>query len=282
MPVDLHTHSTASDGTDTPTRLVESAAAVGLDTIALTDHDILSGVTEATRAGHRHGVEVIPGVELSLEWPKGGMHLIVLWLEPTPGPLQDRLEGLRDGRDHRNQLIVDRLEELGMGITMEEVVREAGGGSVGRPHIASVLVKHGYVPDLPTAFDDLLGNRGVAYVARPRLGIEEALQLARASGGVPVLAHPHTLGIDNRLEMADLLGRMRESGLLGIECHYGTYDADGRRGMAAMARRFDLIPSGGSDYHGGYKPDVRLGTGTTGLPVPDEIVAELRAAGNAT
>lgn len=277
MPVDLHTHSTASDGTDSPSQLVRVAARAGLSAIALTDHDILSGIDEASAAGIEHGVEVIPGVELSLDWDKGGMHLIVLWLEPRAGPLQDRLEGLRAGRDDRNASIVARLGDLGMPVDLQEIEAEAGGGSVGRPHIASVLMKHGYVPDFDTAFEELLGAHGTAYVGRPRLGMEEALSLAVGSGGVPILAHPHTLGIDNRFEMADLMDRMREAGLLGIECLYGSYHRPGRDGMVAMARRFGLIPSGGSDYHGTYKPDVAIGLGRVGLGVPDEILTELES-----
>ena len=277
MAVDLHTHSRVSDGTDTPTELVERAAEAGLTAIALTDHDIIDGVPEAMAAGDRLGVRVIPGVELSLAWERGGMHLLVLWLEPGPGPLQDRLAELRDGRAVRNARILDLLADSGMPLTVEEVAAEAGGGSVGRPHIASLLVARGYVPDFDTAFDELLGSGGPAYVDRPRLGIEEALSLARASGGVPVLAHPHTLGVDNRMEMAGLLGRMIDAGLVGIECYYGSYEQPGRSGMVAMARRFGLIPAGGSDYHGRYKPDVLIGTGRVGLPVPDEVVDELEA-----
>ena len=277
MAVDLHTHSRVSDGTDTPTELVERAARAGLTTIALTDHDILDGVPEAVAAGERHGVRVIPGVELSLDWHRGGMHLLVLWLEPGPGPLQDRLAELRAGRDVRNAQILERLARSGMPLTSEEVAAEAGGGSVGRPHIASVLVSKGHVPDFDTAFNELLGSGGPAYVDRPRLGVEEALSLARTSGGVPVLAHPHTLGVDNRVEMGDLLERLIAAGLVGIECYYGSYEQPGRSGMIAMARRFGLIPAGGSDYHGGYKPDVLIGTGRVGLLVPDEVVDELEA-----
>lgn len=175
-------------------------------------------------------------------------------------------------------MIVERLVDLGMPTTMEEIVEESGGGAVGRPHIASVLVRKGYVPDYETAFNDLLRSGGPAYVGRPRLDIETALGLAVASGGVPVLAHPHTLGVDNRIEMKNLLERMCAAGLVGIECHYGSYDREGRAGMVAMARRFGLIPSGGSDYHGRYKPDVALGVGRVGIGVPDEVVSELALA----
>ena len=278
MAVDLHTHSTASDGSDTPTQLMQHAAELGLDAIALTDHDTLEGIPEARVAAANLPLELIPGVELSLEWDKGGMHLVVLWLEPDPGPLQDRLRRLQRGRDTRNEQIIERLNELGLTITIEEVESEAGGGSIGRPHIAAVMLAKGYVDELYEAFDLYLANGKPAYVDRDRLLPEEGIGLARQSGGVPILAHPHTLGVENQYEMADLLDRLISAGLQGIECHYGTYDREGRRGMVALARRFGLIPAGGSDYHGTYKPDVSLGTGKVGIGVETAVLEELRAA----
>ena len=276
MAIDLHTHSSFSDGSDTPDQLLERAAAARLTSIALTDHDTLEGIPDARRAADRHGIELIPGIELSLEYPKGGMHLVVLWLEAHPGPLQDRLAELRDGRDERNARIVERLVELGLPIDLGEVLAEAGEGSVGRPHIAAVMIRHGYVDSMEQAFDEYLGNDRKAYVERERLEPGEAIRLARASGGVPILAHPHTLAIDNRFEMADVLVELRSQGLIGLECHYGSYRAEGRSGMVALADRFGLIASGGSDYHGTYKPDVALGIGRAGIAVPGSILDDLR------
>ncbi len=276
MAIDLHTHSTFSDGSDTPDELVTRACEMRLTSIALTDHDTLEGIPDAQIATDRRGIELIPGTELSLDYLKGGMHLIVLWLQPQPGPLQDRLAELRVGRGQRNTRIVERLTELGAPIDLEEVIAEAGEGSVGRPHIAAVMVRHGHVDSIEQAFDEYLGNNRKAYVGRERLEPREAIQLARASGGVPILAHPHTLAIDNRFEMADLLADLRYHGLVGIECHYGSYSADGRAGMVALANRFGLIPSGGSDYHGSYKADVALGIGRAGIAIPDTILDDLR------
>jgi predicted metal-dependent phosphoesterase TrpH len=275
MAVDLHTHSTASDGSSTPTQLMAEAGAAGLTTIALTDHDTLEGIDEAVAAANRFGVELIPGVELSLEWDKGGMHLVVLWLEPGPGPLQDRLAALQEARSSRNDRILARLHELDIEVSLDELLEEAGAGSVGRPHIAAILVRKGYVSDIQQAFNLYLAKGAPAYFGRDRLTPEEGIALAREAGGVPVLAHPHTLGVDNRFEFAELMERLVGAGLVGVECHYGTYEAEGRRGLTAMARRFGLIPSGGSDYHGSYKPDVMLGTGKVGLTVPDHILEEL-------
>ncbi|MFO7548233.1 MAG: PHP domain-containing protein [Acidimicrobiia bacterium] len=278
MAVDLHTHSRASDGSDEPAVLVERAARAGLRALALTDHDTLDGIPEARETANRLGLELVPGVELSLEWDRGGMHMLVLWLEPGPGPLQDRLSRLQEGRERRNRRMVERLRELGIDIDYREVEAEAGPGVVGRPHLAAVLVRKSVVPDIPTAFTEYLAKGRPAYVDRERLGPHEAIGLARSSGAVPVLAHPHTLDLDDPFEMDDILADLRDSGLVGLECHYGTYGAVQRAAMVALARRHGLIPSGGSDYHGTYKADVLLGTGRVGITVPDEVLAELSSA----
>ncbi|MEX2654908.1 MAG: PHP domain-containing protein [Acidimicrobiia bacterium] len=277
MPIDLHTHSTASDGSFTPTELVQLAAVQGLEAIALTDHDTLEGIGEAKAAADAAGIELIPGIELSLDWDRGGMHMLVLWLEPGSGPLQDRLAGLQEARNGRNARIVERLNELGMEITLEEVETEAGTGTVGRPHIAAVMVRRRHVGTITQAFDEYLANGRPAYMPRRRLGPEEAIDLARRSGGVPILAHAHTLGLDNRDEVEAMMRRLADAGMVGIECHYGSYDADERAGYVKMAARFGLLPSGGSDFHGTYKHDVSLGTGSAGLSVPTEILEPLRS-----
>lgn len=276
MIADLHAHSTASDGSDSPTRLVELAVEAGLASLALTDHDTQQGVIEAAAAAEATELELIPGVELSLNYDRGGMHLVVLWLDWRGGPLQDRLAALQAARDTRNIEIVRRLSSFGLPVTIEEIEKEAGGGSVGRPHIAAVMVAKGYVPDIRTAFDLWLGSGKPGYSGRDRLEPEEAIALARESGGVPVLAHPHTLGITTASEMADLLTRLKRAGLVGLEALYGAYRRHEREGYADLARRFDLVPSGGSDYHGTYKPGLSLGAGYGDLVVPGALLDELR------
>lgn len=276
MIIDLHSHSTASDGSDPPSHLVELAERVGVSVLAITDHDTQAGVAEAMQAASRFQVEVVPGVELSLEYERGGMHLVVLWLEPGSGPLQARLPGLRDGRNSRNERMIELLTAAGMPLTMDEVLEESGGGSVGRPHIAAVMARHGYVPDIKTAFELWLGAGRPAYVERPRMEPEEALDLARASGAVPILAHPHTLGITTAQEMASLLQRLGDAGLVGLEAFYASYHRHEREGYADLARRFGLAVSGGSDYHGDYKPGLALGTGYGDLAVPYSVVEGLR------
>ncbi len=282
--VDLHTHSRASDGSETPRRVVELAAAAGLASVALTDHDVLEGLAEATAAGEAAGIEVIPGVELSLDWSDmvpeadshGGMHLVVLWIDDVAGPLQDTLADLRLGRDERNSTILERLSRLGLEVPMEEVLARAGGGSVGRPHIAGVMVDRGYVPDIATAFERYLGNGGPAYVGRRRLTPRTALELARASGGVPILAHPYTLGLEDDAALEATLARLADWGLSGIESHHSGVEPERRRLLRRMGSRLGLLPSGGSDFHGAYKAGIEVGRGGGDLEVPVEFLAALR------
>jgi predicted metal-dependent phosphoesterase TrpH len=276
LAVDLHTHSDASDGTDPPATLVSLAAAAGLRAIALTDHDTLEGVEEAATEAARLGVELVPGTELSLNWPAGAMHLVVLFLAPGPGPLQDRLAGLQAGRTERNRAMIELLNRSGLEITYDDVLAEAGRGSVGRPHMAAVLVRRGLAADINDAFDRWLAHGRPGYLDRHRLDPEEAIALARQSGAVPVLAHPHTLGLDAAAEYAATLRRLADAGLVGMECHYSLYSPSERAEWVSLARRFSLLPSGGSDYHGRYKPEISVGRGRGDLLVGDEVLEELR------
>ena len=275
--IDLHTHSTASDGSETPAAVVQMAAAAGLTAIALTDHDTQSGIAEARAEAHSNGLELIPGTELSVEWDQGAMHMVVLFLEPGPGPLQDRLAELRSGRDERNLRIIQRLAELDLPVSEQEILDLAAGESVGRPHIAAVMVSHGYVESIVDAFDQYLAWGKPAYMARPRLSPEVAIGLARESKAVPILAHPHTLRLNTSDDVSATLRRLSGAGLVGMECYYPLYSPMEREGYAALAGRFGLRASGGSDYHGSYKPDVELGVGRGNLAVPDQLLEALRA-----
>ncbi len=277
MAVDLHTHSTYSDGSDSPAEIVSAAAAAGLEAVALTDHDNLNGVLEAAAAADASEVELIPGVELSCEWQPGGMHLVVLWLEPGPGPLQDRLEILQAGRRQRNVDLIELLQKLDVDISYEEVVAEAGGTGVGRPHVAAVLVRKGVVGSIPEAFDLYLASGRAAYVERYRLPPEEAIELARASGAVPIVAHPHTLGMTGTT-LDQELRRLARHGLVGLECYYPEYEPDTRLELVERARDVGLVPSGGSDYHGTYKPGLEIGRGYGDLSVGREVWQELAEA----
>lgn len=284
MAVDLHTHSVVSDGSETPREVVRLAAEAGLKSVALTDHDVLAGLEAAKEAAAEHDLELIPGVELSLDWAaieansdrRGGMHLVVLWIEDEPGPLQDRLAGLRQGREERNHSILERLAQLGVDVPMEEVMARAGEGSVGRPHIAGVMVERGYVADIGAAFERYLAQGAPAYVGRTRLTPEEAIRLSLESGGVPILAHPHTLGYENDSDLERVVRHLYEMGLVGLESHHSAVEPPLRRRLRRLAGRMGLVPSGGSDFHGSYKPGIRIGIGCGDLEVPDEFLEGLR------
>ena len=277
MAVDLHTHSSISDGTDAPGDLVAKAAAAGLTAIALTDHDTLAGIDEARRAAGEHDITMIPGTELSVEWPTGTMHLLVYFVEPGSGPLQDRLAELRDGRTVRNRKIVTRLNELGLDFTLDDVAAVAAGESVGRPHIADVMVERGYVRSRREAFDRYLATGRPAYFDRLRLHAETAIRLAAETGALTSIAHPYTIGI-GRDDYREAFTTLAATGLTGIEAFHSEHDPDLRTHLANLAEDLGLVATGGSDYHGTGKEGVALGVGRGDLDVADEVLVQLNAS----
>jgi len=277
VAVDLHTHSRASDGSDPPERVIELAAERRLTAVALMDHDTLAGIPAARQAAESIGIPLIPGVELSVVWPTGTMHMLAYFLEPGPGPLQDRLQALQDGRVVRNIGIVGALNDLGIDITIEEVEEESGGDSIGRPHIAAILVRKGAAHSMADAFDRYLADGRPAYLPRLRLEAAEAAELTKASGGVAVIAHPHTVAGHSR-GFTEAFEAFKAIGVSGIECHYSEYAPGIRTRLAAIAADFGLIATGGSDYHGTYKPGLELGIGRGDLSVPDEAYEALLSA----
>ena len=274
--IDLHTHTDRSDGSDPPERIAELAAAAGCAAVAVTDHDRLDGVERARARGDELGVRVIAGCELSCDTVAGTAHVLAYFVDDVAGPLQDVLARLQDWRAERNRGLADRLTELGLPVTYAEMEAEAGGQGVGRPHAAAVLVRKGVVASVQQAFDEWLGEGRPAYVDRPRLGLAEAVALVHASGGVAVLAHPRSLGLEPR-DLDAAVGEMAGQGLDGLEAVYGRYTPDDRATLAAIARRHGLAATGGSDYHGSYKPDLRVGVGRGDLAVEDEVLDELEA-----
>ncbi len=275
MAVDLHLHSTASDGTDPPARIVQLAVETGLSAIALTDHDNLGGIAEA-RDVAATDLEVVSGTELSVDWDGRAVHLLVYFLEPGPGPLQDRLGWLQESRHARNLRMIERCRELGLDMTFEEVFEEALGRGVGRPHFAAVMLRKGHVQTITEAFDRYLAAGGLVYEPRDRLAAPEAIELAIASGAVTSLAHPHTVGV-GRDEYATTFRELADLGLHGIEAHYAEYEPAMRAHLAGIARDLGLVATGGSDYHGTYKPGLAVGTGKGDLVVSDEVLEALRA-----
>ncbi len=273
--IDLHTHSTVSDGTDDPARIPELAAAAGCRAVALTDHDRQDGVAPAAARAAQLGVELVPGVEISCEH-QGTMHLLVYFLEPGEGPLQDDLVRLQRARDERNRRMAGRLQSLGLPVTYEEIEEEAGGKGAGRPHIASILVRKGVVGSIQEAFDVWLAKGRPAYMDKERLLPEVAIRLANRSGGVPVLAHPLSLGLSPG-DTASAVEELASQGLGGVEAVYGRYTPEERDALCELAGRLGLAVTGGSDHHGAFKPDLHVGVGTGDLRVPDELLDLLRA-----
>ncbi len=277
MAVDLHLHSTASDGGDSPADVVRKAAIAGLTTIALTDHDNLDGIPEARETAAEVGIDLIAGSELSVEWPHGAMHLLVYFLEPGDGPLQDRLEELQQGRKDRNIRVVEVLNGLGIEISYDEVSTEAQGRGIGRPHIAAVMVRKGHVSTIQEAFDQYLANGRPAYQERLRLDLGKTCELARASKAVPVVAHPHTTGV-NAADYGSGFSEMAAAGVMGIEAHYPEYRPETRLHLAALASELGMVATGGSDYHGRFKPGIAIGNGKGDLVVPERAAEDLRKA----
>ena len=277
--IDLHAHSTASDGSDSPTEVVRLAAAAGLEALALTDHDTLEHIAEARHAAAAADVRLVPGCEISCELggrAPGSLHLLVYFVEDEPGPLQDRLVSLQEARSSRNVKIVAAIREHGMDVTLDEVLEEAGGGSVGRPHLAAVMMRKGYVSSIQEAFDLWLADGRPAYMERDRLDVAEAITLARASGGVTSVAHPFSLELQGD-ELDAFVRELADIGLDALECEYGRYSVEERAGLHAVAARNGIVATGGSDYHGTYKPDLSVGTGTGDLRVPDSLLDGLDA-----
>jgi len=279
--IDLHLHSTVSDGSDSPDRIVELAHLAGCTAMALTDHDSQEGVALASKRGEELGIQVVPGCEISCTWNPGVMHVLCYYVQPGTEPLHRELEQLRADREERNHRIISRLTQLGLPISYEEVQDEARrarphskDSMVGKPHFAAVLVRKGIVSSLPEAFDRYLAKGRAAYVPKARLSIKDVIALTRASGGVASLAHPLSLGIGlNELEVT--ARELAEEGLVGLEAFYSTYSLEERQLLIEIANRTGLVPTGGSDYHGKYKVGISVCTGTGDLAVPNEVLDNL-------
>ena len=243
--VDLHLHTTASDGRLTPTELVDLAAGQGLKVIAITDHDSTEGLPEAFEAARKHpDLTVIPGIELSADVPGNEIHILGYYIRHQDPKVQETLTQFRQGRQDRGRRMVERLREMGMGITWERVQELAGEAAIGRPHVAQALVEGGWVRDTDDAFEKYIGRNSPAYTERAKLSPTDAIDLIKSWGGVPVMAHP--IYVDDYLNyVADLT----DAGLVGIEVHYAKFSNEQVEELARVADRFGLVPCGGTDYH---------------------------------
>ncbi len=273
---DLHAHTTVSDGTLRPRELVQLAAEKGLAAVGITDHDTTDGIEEARAAGAELGVWVVPGIELNTDTSDGHVDVLGYFIDVKNEVFQDMLARIRDARYYRAKKMVEKLRHLGRPISFERVLELSTEGAVGRPHVAQALLEAGHVSSIGEAFDLYIGRHGPAYAERFRMSPQEACELVRQAGGVPSLAHPVPVGdpFADPKELNGLLSALRGAGLGAMECYYPGYTPDVSEWLLGVAGQFDLIPTGGSDFHGATKPDIELGM----VGVPLEHVKRLQNA----
>jgi predicted metal-dependent phosphoesterase TrpH len=258
---DLHTHSSFSDGTETPSANVRMALDRGLDGLGVTDHDTTDGLDEALAAAEGTGLEIVPGIEFSAEYDGASLHVLAYWIDPTNGPLRDELKRLTDTRFRRGELMIENLQALGFDISFERVREIAGDDLIARPHVAQAMVEAGIVANEKEAFDRFISDGGVAYVPKHALDPLDALALIRQAGGVSVLAHPG-MWKGNGSVPDELVEGMAEGGMAGLEVDHPDHDATQRAYYGALADRLGLVRTGASDCHGA-RYGYRLGCEST-------------------
>jgi predicted metal-dependent phosphoesterase TrpH len=268
--VDLHLHSTASDGRLTPPELVAKATGLGLEIIALTDHDTIDGVPEALEAaGEFPGLKLIPGVEISTDLPEGEAHVLGYFIDFTSDALASQLKRFRDSRQGRARGMIEKLAEMGLPVAWERVRELAGEGSIGRPHIARAMLEKGYIETFEEAFDNYIGHGGPAYVPREKMTPAEAVALILGARGLPVLAHPFTVA-----DPAEMVKDLKPAGLVGLEVYYKDYSEAQIGELLELADKYGLITTGGTDYHGiGSSGEVMLGGTEVPLACAERLIA---------
>jgi predicted metal-dependent phosphoesterase TrpH len=280
VKIDLHIHSTASDGTLTPSEILALAQNLRLGAIAITDHDTLAGSKDALSFGIPPSIKFLTGVEISAEPPPsfscaGSFHILGYAVNAEDPDLNHKLSKLRGSRKNRNPQIIALLSRLGIEIALDEVQNLAGNNQIGRPHIAQLMVEKGYVGSIDAAFDEYLGNGKPAYVDRFRFECEETIKAISSAGGIPVLAHPLLLGVKKDDVFEDLIAVLKEMGLRGIEVFYPEHTKNLTVYYSRLARRYNLLITGGTDFHGDIKPEIKLGIGKGDFFVPYELYEKL-------
>jgi len=274
MSIDLHTHSTASDGTMTPADLVRYAHKKGLSALAITDHDTIEGIEEAAAAGNICGIEVVAGIELSVKYCDHSLHLLGYLFDPLDQELLFALERLQTGRKERNRKIILNLNRLGCSIQFNELQKSAGSGQNGRPHIARLMIEKKCVGTMDEAFEKYLGHNGLAYTSRFVYGASEAIALIKNAGGIAVLAHP--LQLERSLDNFPLfVEQLRNIGLDGIEVYYPNHSRQFRKHLLSLAEKLSLICTGGSDFHGSIRPGTTLAGGKN-VTVPSQLLVKMK------
>lgn len=276
--VDLHSHTDASDGSDAPFTLVDNALSAGVTALSITDHDTFAGYYAAKPYALSKGLDLLCGIELSTKYLGQTIHLLGYFPRAEPAAaFGEWLLILQTKRRERNQRLVENLQKLGVKITLAEV-ESLGKTMAGRPHFAKILLQKRYVKTMQEAFDKYLAENGRAFTEREEVPLEEGIQRVREAGGIPAIAHPARLGRRTAAEEAEWIEAAVEMGMLGLEVRHSDHDAAAVKRYTALAARFGLLTTGGSDYHGSYKPDIKLGTGKFGnVSVPAEWLERLRA-----
>ena len=274
---DLHTHTTHSDGTLTPHELVRLAQERGISCMALTDHDTVSGVEEAQEEGNRIGLEVISGIEISVKFEPGTMHILGYFVDWKSEAFRNVLEDIQEARRRRNPMIIEKLRASGIDISLEEVIQESGGHQVGRPHFARVLEKKGYVKSHDEAFDKYLAKGRPAYVDKRKLTSAEAIRMIGEAGGLAILAHPKHLKLDSNPRRFEAeIEKMKSEGMAGIEVYSSCQSKEEARRYKKTADRLGLIITGGSDFHGANRPDASLGWMGDGVSIFYDTVDQMK------
>ena len=276
--VDLHTHSTCSDGTCSPEELVAMAKKIGLSAIALTDHDTIDGLPAFQSAGKAYDIETISGIEFAALWAqyhRPEIHIVGLGFDPSHPALLERMGEIRQSRDIRNQKMCEKLTSVGLPVTLEEVTANAGGDIITRAHFANVLLQKGYIKKKEDAFSRYISPGLPGYVEREFLTPQLCIRTIKEAGGAAILAHPTLYGLDGG-QLESLCGELLSYGLDGIECQYSTFSPRETKEITALAEKLGLLPSGGSDFHGKNKPLIHLGSGKGNLAVPYAFWAALK------
>lgn len=276
--IDLHLHTRYSDGSLTPAEVVDLAHQAGVTALAITDHDIVDGISRAIEAATKLGIEVIPGVELSSRFNQQELHVLGYFFDWRDSTFRDHLAQQRRSRHVRNPQTIERLNALGLELSEEEVKAKAGSDSIGRPHVAQVLVDKGYVQDTREAFDRYLKEGAPAYVPRMLSDTRDVIAWIRNAGGVPVLAHPTWTRCQGE-PLYRLCACLKDAGLLGLEVFYSSHTRQQTSRYLELAKRLDLLVTGGSDFHGAANPGIQVGRGKGNLKVPDTLLEPLRRAG---
>ena len=278
--IDLHVHTTASDGTFAPLEVVEHAIKLNLKALSITDHDTLTGSREALSSGIPTDLDFLTGVEISAAPPpfhhqSGSFHLLGYAIHLDDPALNRALDKLQAARKNRNPAIVKRLNALGIVMSLDEVREEAGAVQLGRPHIAQMLVKKGVVSSMDEAFDRFLGTGKPAYIDKYRIACSKAIDAIIEAGGIPVLAHPGLLEYEGDGQFDELIGKLKLIGIRGVEVFYSQHTEDQMQLFAELARRHDLLLTGGTDFHGSIHPEIEMGSGKGNLSIPYELYEAL-------